>query len=130
MKVDHTLMYLRRLRSCVPCCCIPLRSATRSNTSGIASNTNAISRISDAILSGECASIIVMCGAGVSVSAGIPDFRTPGTGLYDNLQQYGLPYAEAIFDLSFFQSNPKPFHRLCKEVRHNPVKRLSDAPFF
>jgi hypothetical protein len=36
-------------------------------------------------------SIIVLCGAGISVSAGIPDFRSPGTGLYDNLQKYDLP---------------------------------------
>lgn len=40
-----------------------------------------------------------MTGAGVSVACGIPDFRTPGTGLYDNLKKYNLPYPEAVFDI-------------------------------
>ena len=41
---------------------------------------------------GKFKRILVMTGAGISVSAGIPDFRTPGSGLYDNLQEYDLPY--------------------------------------
>jgi hypothetical protein len=32
------------------------------------------------ISEGRAHSIVCMCGAGISVSAGIPDFRTPGTG--------------------------------------------------
>jgi len=60
--------------------------------------------------------VIVMVGAGASVSAGIPDFRSPGTGLYDNLQKYNLPRPEAIFDISFFRQNPAPFYQLCAEL--------------
>jgi hypothetical protein len=51
----------------------------------------------------NCSNIIVMSGAGISTSAGIPDFRTPGTGLYSQLEKYNLPNPEAIFTLDFFR---------------------------
>lgn len=49
-------------------------------------------------------------------SAGIPDFRTPGTGLYSQLEKYKLPRPEAIFSIDFFRRNPQPFHTLAKEL--------------
>lgn len=50
-----------------------------------------------------CKRIIVMTGAGISTSAGIPDFRSPSTGLYANLEKYRLPYPEAIFNIDYFR---------------------------
>ena len=43
-------------------------------------------------------------------------FRTPGTGLYDNLAEYNLPDPTSVFDLHFFNYDPKPFFRLAKEL--------------
>ena len=63
-----------------------------------------------------CKQVVVMCGAGISTSAGIPDFRTPGTGLYDNLQRFDLPQAESIFELNFFRRNPGAFYTLAREM--------------
>lgn len=47
---------------------------------------------------------------------GLCPHRSPGSGLYDNLQQYDLPYAEAIFEIGFFHRNPNPFFALAKEL--------------
>lgn len=44
-----------------------------------------------------------MTGAGISTAAGIPDFRSPGTGLYDNLEKYNLPNPQAVFEINFFK---------------------------
>jgi len=64
--------------------------------------------------------IIVMVGAGLSTAAGIPDFRSPGTGLYDNLQKYDLPEPEALFTLKYFRDRPDPFYDLCGELWPDP----------
>ena len=63
------------------------------------------------------------------------DFRTKGTGLYDNLQEYNLPYAEAVFDINYFRNKPQAFYTLAKEIMpgkyaptitHHFIKYLHD----
>lgn len=44
-----------------------------------------IASLAKYILSSECKNIAILTGAGVSVAAGIPDFRSPG-GMYDTLK--------------------------------------------
>ncbi|XP_060626358.2 NAD-dependent protein deacetylase sirtuin-3, mitochondrial isoform X3 [Anolis sagrei] len=72
--------------------------------------------VTELIRKKECHRIVVMVGAGLSTPSGIPDFRSPGSGLYSNLQQYNIPYPEAIFELNYFFHNPKPFFLLSKEL--------------
>ncbi|KAH7828064.1 putative chromatin regulatory protein sir2 [Monocercomonoides exilis] len=53
--------------------------------------------------------IVVITGAGVSVSCGIPDFRSKG-GFYDRAKQDGLSSPELIFDLRYFRKDPSLFY--------------------
>lgn len=42
--------------------------------------------------------------------------RTPGTGLYANLEKYSIPYPEAIFNIDYFSNDPQPFFSLAKAL--------------
>ncbi|KZO92087.1 NAD-dependent deacetylase sirtuin-2 [Calocera viscosa TUFC12733] len=79
-----------------------------------------IAGVADYMKSDQCRKVFVMAGAGISTSAGIPDFRSPETGLYHNLQRLNLPYAEAVFDIDYFRENPMPFYTLAKDM--DPAK--------
>lgn len=61
--------------------------------------------------------IIVLTGAGVSVSCGIPDFRSRN-GIYERLR---VEYPEmrdphSMFDIAFFAQDPRPFYQFAREI--------------
>lgn len=55
-------------------------------------------------------------------AAGIPDFRSPESGLYHNLGKFNLPDPQAIFDYQFFMENPKPFFAIAKDLYKDSYK--------
>jgi len=61
--------------------------------------------------------ILVLTGAGVSVSCGIPDFRSKD-GVYARLAVDfpDLPDPQAMFDIHYFRKDPRPFFKFAKEI--------------
>ena len=47
--------------------------------------------------------MVALTGAGVSVPSGIPDFRSPGTGLWENVDPFEVAHIDA------FRRDPKRF---------------------
>ncbi|HEX5192585.1 MAG TPA: Sir2 family NAD-dependent protein deacetylase [Solirubrobacteraceae bacterium] len=70
----------------------------------------------------DCGSVVALTGAGISVPSGIPDFRTPGTGLWSNVD----PMEVAHIDV--FHRDPERFWRFYSDrfqtLEH---KRPNDA---
>ena len=65
--------------------------------------------------------VCVMTGAGISVSAGIPDFRSPETGIYARIESIvgkKLPTPESLFDVRYFIKHPEVYYAY-RKVRFN-----------
>jgi NAD-dependent deacetylase len=63
--------------------------------------TAAATRLAELIVTAD--SVVALTGAGISVPSGIPDFRTPGTGLWENVD----PMEVAHIDV--FRRDPERF---------------------
>ncbi|KAL6057147.1 NAD-dependent protein deacetylase sirtuin-3, mitochondrial [Balamuthia mandrillaris] len=76
-----------------------------------------LEKVASCLREGKCKNVVVMVGAGISVAAGIPDFRSPNSGVYATLRKkYNLSDPRDLFTLSCFKEDPKPFYKLVGEL--------------
>ena len=76
-------------------------------------NDNSVQNFYESLSNGDFKSIVLVVGAGISVSAGIPDFRSPG-GLFEAVQKhFGEKFPEVmdkpehLLSRTFSNENPK-----------------------
>jgi NAD-dependent deacetylase len=67
----------------------------------VAQETARIARLAELVR--EAGSVVALTGAGISVPSGIPDFRSPGTGIWENVDPMEVAHIDA------FRSDPARF---------------------
>jgi len=95
------------------------------------------SKIVSGLKKGEYKKIVIATGAGISTSAGIPDFRSEN-GLYNTLKIEELSKPEDLFNVDFFREKPEFYYRFmknCDRTKYDPTpthfffRLLSDKNF-
>jgi NAD-dependent SIR2 family protein deacetylase len=82
--------------------------------------TAAVERLAELIRGSRCT--VVLSGAGVSVPSGIPDFRTPETGLWANVDPMEVAHIDVFErDPARFWSYYRPRFQSLGDKRPNPA---------
>jgi NAD-dependent deacetylase len=80
-------------------------------------------RLAELIRSSNCT--VALTGAGISVPSGIPDFRSPGTGLWENVDPMEVAHIDVFLnDPGRFWSYYRPRFGTLTEKEPNPAHRV------
>ncbi len=86
----------------------------------VAVATKAVERLAEMIRGSRCT--VALTGAGISVPSGIPDFRTPETGLWANVDPMEVAHIEVFErDPARFWSYYRPRFQSLGDKRPNPA---------
>eukprot|EP00942_MAST-04A_sp_MAST-4A-sp1_P003015 g3015.t1 len=73
--------------------------------------------------------IVCLIGAGISVSVGIPDFRSPN-GIYSMVEELNLNLSDPqeVFDIEYFTYDPQPFYKIMYKMLVNTDMKEDKNP--
>ena len=100
----------------------------------------ALREVAAFLKSDKCKRVVALCGAGISVSAGIPDFRSPG-GMYDTLRPELLTATDiqkqimavdptAVVEANMFSQNQFPYLEVSNKPCNSKILIFIGSPAF
>jgi NAD-dependent deacetylase len=94
--------------------------AETTPASGAARPATAAARLAELIAESSCT--VALTGAGISVPSGIPDFRSPGTGLWTKVDPMKVAHIDAFHhDPKAFWDYYRPRFQMLGDKRPNPA---------